>query len=127
VQRFNPWGEGLSVHCRADNDSPVLAVAGEIDLATASQFMAAVDEVLDRWGRVELDLRETSFMDSSGLAVITRAYVRLGQVREGVVVRGASPIVLRVLQASGIDRIIDLRVDDDGYSDRRVEHQGAEP
>ncbi len=47
----------------------VLAVAGEIDLATADEFADALREQLAA-GPVRLDLRGLSFMDSSGIRVL---------------------------------------------------------
>jgi anti-anti-sigma factor len=47
----------------------VLAVSGELDLATAGEFAAAVREQLAR-GSLTLDLRALSFMDSSGIRAL---------------------------------------------------------
>jgi len=46
-----------------------VAIAGEIDLATAGQFEAALREQLAA-GPVRLDLRGLSFMDSSGIRAL---------------------------------------------------------
>jgi anti-anti-sigma factor len=46
-----------------------VAAVGELDLATADAFAAALREHLAS-GPVLLDLREVSFMDSSGVRVI---------------------------------------------------------
>jgi anti-anti-sigma factor len=61
--------EGLRVTADRRGDWTVLAVAGELDLATADEFAAAVREQL-AGNRVLLDLRELSFMDSSGVRVL---------------------------------------------------------
>lgn len=52
----------------APRDGVVIAIAGEIDLVTASEFEAVLREQLAR-GPVRLDLRGLSFMDSSGIRV----------------------------------------------------------
>ena len=58
----------------------VVAVAGEIDIATAGDFSAAVREHLGS-GPVLLDLRKLTFMDSSGVRALDAL---LGDVeREG--------------------------------------------
>ncbi len=46
-----------------------VAVAGELDLATASEFEATLLEQLGA-GSVRLDLRGLSFMDSTGIRVL---------------------------------------------------------
>ena len=45
-------------------------VRGEIDLATADAVRADLCEALERSGNVVLDLREVTFMDTQGLAVV---------------------------------------------------------
>lgn len=49
----------------------VVAVSGELDIATADQFAAGVREQLAA-GAVLLDLHELSFMDSSGVKALDR-------------------------------------------------------
>ena len=49
----------------------VLAVAGELDIATADQFLAAVREHLAA-APVRLDLRKLTFIDSSGVRALSR-------------------------------------------------------
>jgi anti-anti-sigma factor len=46
-----------------------VAVTGELDLATAGEFLAAVREALAR-DPVRLDLREVSFLGSSGIQAL---------------------------------------------------------
>src|ERR1700678_4202542 len=53
-----------------EGDRAVIAVSGEIDMATADQFAVAVGEQLGE-RPVLLDLRQVSFMDSSGLRALT--------------------------------------------------------
>jgi anti-anti-sigma factor len=60
----------------------VVAVRGEIDLVTAPQLEAIVEEaILDHGAPRPLlvDLVECTFMDSTGLAILLRAQDRLGE------------------------------------------------
>jgi anti-sigma B factor antagonist len=60
----------------------VVAVRGEIDLVTAPQFEAAVEEAILDHGTPRpllVDLEECTFMDSTGLAILLRAQERLGE------------------------------------------------
>ncbi len=87
----------------------VLVVHGEVDLATAPAFRAALDDALDGSGRVEIDLRDTSFIDSSGLAALLVAHRRLGQAREALVICDPSPEVRLVLDIAGVASLFDVR------------------
>lgn len=58
----------------------VLSVAGEINIATASAFRQKLDEIVATGQtKVVLDLKETSYIGSSGLGAIARA---AKQIRE---------------------------------------------
>lgn len=55
-----------------------LAVAGELDIASAPQLRAQLDHIVRREeGDVVVDLRELQFIDSTGLAVLLNAVRRL--------------------------------------------------
>ena len=99
-------GHGFEA-CLVEADGAVaVAVAGEIDLATAVLFRQAVDRAGDGGGHVTIDLTHATFMDSSGLAVLIAAYDRLGRRPDAVVLRGAGTPIRQVLEISGVDRIV---------------------
>ena len=56
-----------------DGPAEVVAVRGDVDLATADALRAEVRAASERSGTVVLDLREVSFMDTQGLAVVIEA------------------------------------------------------
>jgi anti-anti-sigma factor len=72
----------FEVEVRELDGVAVVEVRGEIDLVTAPQLAAAVEEaILDHGAPRPLlvDLGECTFMDSTGLAVLLRAQDRLGE------------------------------------------------
>jgi anti-anti-sigma factor len=79
----------------------VVRMAGEFDLANADDLRVKLQE-LDRGRAVVLDLAETSFIDSSILAVFAEL------VRRGIplTVENARPIVAKVLVVSGIGTLV---------------------
>lgn len=99
----------LSVTFSGDPGHPVVVVAGEIDLSTADQLRSALDAVLADSDRVEIDLSGTTFMDSTGLAVLIAAFRRLGESREALVLRDPSRAVIRLLEVSGVGQLVDVR------------------
>ena len=60
----------------------VVAVAGELDLATGPGLEQALGEQLGASGRVILDLARVTFMDSSGVRILRDA-VRAPQAASG--------------------------------------------
>lgn len=59
-------------------DGDALSIRGEIDVAVVNEFSAAMDALLDAnpGVQVRVDLREVSFIDSSGLGVLVGANKR---------------------------------------------------
>ncbi|HEY8216899.1 MAG TPA: STAS domain-containing protein [Acidimicrobiia bacterium] len=81
----------------------VVAVAGEIDVATSPELRQAIDRVLGSADRVTIDLAATTFIDSSGLGVLVAA---LKQAKErghdAMTLRGVQEPVRRVLEITGL-------------------------
>jgi anti-sigma B factor antagonist len=85
----------------------VVAVRGEIDLATAPQLWEHLVEAIPSVKhRLVLDLHDTAFMDSAALSVFVRAFKRLRHQGADLVVRSPRPNARQVLQISGLDRIL---------------------
>jgi anti-anti-sigma factor len=88
----------------------VVLVKGEVDLATSDQFHDALVAVR-RSRHVVVDLRDVTFMNSSGIRAIVRAYNRMpegGSIR----VFGAQPILRQAFEVSGLGGLlVDLGAD----------------
>ncbi len=83
-----------------DRSDHMLAVQGDVDLATAPQLATAL---ASRGPDVQLDLSECTFIDSSGITVLIEA--KIGSVPGLVVVR-PSPPVARVLALCGVTPLL---------------------
>jgi len=83
----------------------VIALTGELDLSGAAPLEEEIERLAGEDGvrRVVLDLRELSFMDSSGLRLVALAERRLGGAgRALVLVRGPNA-VQRVFSITRMD------------------------
>jgi anti-sigma B factor antagonist len=108
---FDPTGFSISI---SDRDGrAVVVIRGELDLATAPDLEAAIQERLDDGQDVVVDLRELEFMDSTGLRVLVAAHAHVeGTEQRFLIVRplpGAS--IERILAVAGVEQVLDL-VDD---------------
>lgn len=91
----------------------LVAPAGEHDLHSSPQLARVLADGLDR-GAVVLDLSAATFIDSSVLGEIVAAHDRAREEGRGfeVVLEGAgAPGVRRVLEVTGIDRVLAVRAD----------------
>jgi anti-sigma B factor antagonist len=78
-------------------------ISGELDIVSVAGLRGPVDDLLARPAqRVDLDVSGLDFMDSSGLAVLLRLADRFGPLR----VFGASTMVRRVIEATGLSKIL---------------------
>jgi anti-sigma B factor antagonist len=93
----------FSLDVTADGDGwTTVSVAGELDLATADEFAAAVRTGLAT-GAVVVDLREVTFMDSAGVrALNTVARESADSGRELRLFLGTHPGVVQVLEMTGM-------------------------
>ena len=98
----------MAVTCTGEDRALTLHLSGEVDHHGAREMMAelerCVDAALPR--ALTLDLGGVSFMDSSGIAVLLRAYKRLDELGGAVTVTNVPAQAARVLKAAGLNRLM---------------------
>jgi anti-sigma B factor antagonist len=95
----SPFRVGVS---RVD-DRVVVAVEGELDLATAPQLrdrLVALSE--EGQGQIVLDLTHLQFIDSTGLSVLVMAHNRARADGGTIAIRNPSQSVLRILEITAL-------------------------
>lgn len=86
----------------------VLAVGGEVDLATAPIFEKAIaDALADNPPAFVIDLTEVSFLASAGLQLLVATQERIGATGEFAVVADG-PATSRPIQLTELDKIFAL-------------------
>ena len=97
-----------------DDGVRVIAVRGELDLSTASELQRPLDEAISSGdASVLVDLSECEFIDSTGIALIVRAWQRLDRNADGegdgrVVICSYNDQVRRVLEITGLELSIPI-------------------
>ncbi|NLT96518.1 MAG: anti-sigma factor antagonist [Clostridia bacterium] len=96
------------VTVKIKNDALIVSISGDLDLVIAREFRDTVDKVLKDKPikNLILDLSEVNFIDSSGLGAILGRYKLLQQRGGRMSIWGAKPSVFRILDLSGIMKII---------------------
>ena len=99
----------LGVRTYARGGEAVLALAGELDIQTMPAVARRLAEVLEHQPRrLVFDLRELSFMDSSGLRVFVLAHKQLA-AGSRLVVRAPNQLIRRMLEITGLDQICEIQ------------------
>jgi len=97
-----------------DDGVRVIAVRGELDLGTASELEGPLDEAIAAGdSSVLIDLTDCEFIDSTGIALIVRAWQRLDRSADGegngrVVICSYNEQVRRVLEITGLELSIPI-------------------
>src|SRR4051794_31960495 len=106
--------ETLRVSSKQEDDRIVISLAGELDIATASRIeeaLRAAEEAAP--ALLVLDLRQLSFMDSTGLRTILGADARAREAGRRVVVVQGDENIRRVFEVTRLYERVEI-VDDPG-------------
>jgi anti-sigma B factor antagonist len=94
----------LSVVVRQEKDGVVVSLRGELDLASAPLLQGEIDSAAVAAAPiVVLDLRELSFIDSTGLRVLLTGHKRSQELGQEFAVTRGSEQVQRLLSITGAD------------------------
>lgn len=105
-RELNGSGHGADyVHEIIDAEAHILYVFAQVDIYEAPRFEAEMGK-LNGARRIVVDLTQCRYMDSSGIAVLVRAYKTLGD-RLRVVAPAGSQID-RVLRITEINKVIPI-------------------
>jgi anti-anti-sigma factor len=92
------------------DDEAVVAVDGELDIATASTLQREIEPL---WARpvnvLTLDLEGVEFMDSSGLRALNELRTTATDRNVTFALFGVQPTVRRVLDVTGMASVFELR------------------
>jgi anti-anti-sigma factor len=97
-----------------DDGVRVVAVRGELDLSTAADLEAPLEDAVSTGdASVLIDLTDCEFIDSTGIALIVRAWQRLDNAADGegrgrVVICSSNDQVRRVLEITGLELSIPI-------------------
>jgi anti-sigma B factor antagonist len=108
VERARPSHQGPGAE-RPDNSVAIVAVAGEVDLATVPELRSTLSRVIaSPHQEVVVDLAAVDFMDASGVGALVGAAAEAA--RRGVRFRldAPSPSVARVLDLARLDGSLGL-------------------
>ena len=100
----------LRLDSREEGNWTVLDVAGEVDLSSAPILRARIEELVHlKTQRLIVDLRDVSFMDSSGLSVLVACMKRMREAGGELAIACPNGSILKVFTVTGLDRLFTIR------------------
>ena len=109
IRQKNGKEVNMQINIEIIGNTLVAKLFGELDHHCCDEVRAAVDREIER-GRIKnlvFDLDGVSFMDSSGIGVIAGRYKKIKEFGGRTLIVRARPQVDRVLELSGIKKILE--------------------
>lgn len=97
----------LQIETTTEGSATVVAVAGEVDVATAPQLDEKL-AVTATSPKIVLDLSNVTFLDSSGLGVIIKGLKRTSELGGSLVLVITNPTILKVFTITGLDKVLTI-------------------
>lgn len=99
----------LEVTVAEDRGVPVVGVVGDVDVSNAAKLRDVLDRVLANGeSRLVVDLRDVSFMDSTGLGILVGRLKVVRARRGSMHLVCSAPRMLRILSITGLDTVFPL-------------------
>jgi anti-sigma B factor antagonist len=93
----------------APDGTRVVEASGEIDLAAADRFRDATLGALADAPGLEINLRDVTFMDSTGLGVLVRVHKEATAAGKGLWISDVPSVVTRLLEITGLTETFPVR------------------
>jgi anti-anti-sigma factor len=101
----------LTIEIRPDAASVTLLLEGELDLASVGTLRACLEQLDSQFSEISVDMAGLEFLDSTGLAALVTTQQHLGERGGRLLVRNPQGHVRRVLEVSGVDRVLSVSND----------------
>ena len=100
----------MEVRLLGEKRALLVGLKGELDHHMAEKIKTAVDDRLRSTNAVNIifDFTELAFMDSSGIGMIMGRYKKTRTLGGRVIVYGVNAVIMRIMEMSGVDKIIKL-------------------
>lgn len=101
--------QDFQIEERSGGTTPVIAVSGEIDVATAPQLRECLHRTVAAGNAtVVLDLLDVSFLDSTALGVLVGALKRCREQGGDLHVVVADPRILKIFEITGLTNVFTI-------------------
>jgi len=94
---------------QVDAVPPVIAVSGEIDVATAPQLRECLHRVIAQGeSTIVLDLLEVTFLDSTALGVLVGGLKRCRELGGDLHIVVADPRIVKIFEITGLTNVFTI-------------------
>ena len=92
-------------------DTVIAYLTGELDHCSAQCIRRELDALIADQGmkRLVLDMKNMSFMDSSGIAVVINTLRLMTKIEGKLLLAGLGSQPMKVFRTSGIDKLVEIK------------------
>jgi anti-sigma B factor antagonist len=101
-------GEALTIQVRRDRGYTIVAVTGEVDIATVTRLRERLFELAASGRTLVVDLDQVSFIDSAGLAALVGTARRTAAHGASLQVVCTRPRIRQLFRLTGLDAQVPL-------------------
>ena len=91
-----------------DGDISTIFLTGEIDMDVTEKAKEVILPLVDSGKEVHLNLKDVSYMDSSGISVLIESHQKALEKNTKVIVKEVSKSVLKVIMMAKLEQILNL-------------------
>lgn len=100
----------LTIDVVEDEDKTIVLLDGELDILTAPELKNKLLKIVSQDNhKLEVDLENVSYMDSTGIGVFINAYKNAQKTNSSLELTNLQDKVLRLFKITGIDELIDIK------------------
>ncbi len=98
----------MSYEIKEEGNISTVFLNGEIDMDVADKAKAVISPLIESGKEVHINLKDVSYMDSSGISVLIESHQKAGEKNTKVILKDISKPVLKVIMMAKLEQILNL-------------------
>ena len=98
----------MSYEIKEEGNISTVLLNGEIDMDVADKAKTVISPLIEAGKEVHINLKDVSYMDSSGISVLIESHQKAGEKNTKVILKDISKPVLKVIMMAKLEQILNL-------------------
>ena len=98
----------MSYEVKEEGNISTVFLNGEIDMDVADKAKTVINPLIEAGKEVHINLKDVSYMDSSGISVLIESHQKAGEKNTKVILKEISKPVLKVIMMAKLEQILNL-------------------
>ena len=98
----------MSYEVKEEGNISTVFLNGEIDMDVADKAKTVISPLIEAGKAVHINLKDVSYMDSSGISVLIESPQKAGEKNTKVILKDISKPVLKVIMMAKLEQILNL-------------------